>query len=184
MAAKTGQSVRTVQKATSEKPKAKPAQKKTPAGRDAVRLDRMDQLQRHINEITKLLSDSDRGDRDMIRKSFNPLLDGWFGKDGKLREPTVAGKSELPPAEFEDLRNDPQSLTTRLAIAEPGPAQPIGPVGAAITPPPPRQPSLAEWYNTEPAGPGLEMSPSKPRRRVPGDAAGRSAPRSRRSVYG
>lgn len=100
LAATTGQSVRAVQKATSNKPKGDPAPKKS-ADRD--------QIGRHIQKITELLSDCDRGDRDTIRESFTPLLDGWFGEDGKLRgtddNPVARAELELPPGDPKDQAN-------------------------------------------------------------------------------
>jgi hypothetical protein len=95
VAAKTGQTLRTTQRATSEKPKAETARKKTPADPDSARIGRKDQIDHHIREITEILSACDRGDRDMIRRSFTPLLDGWFGEDGMLREPTGLTDHEL-----------------------------------------------------------------------------------------
>ena len=88
VAAKTGQSLRKVQRITSEKPKT-PTPKKNPADRDTARLSRMDQIERKICEIRELLSACDRDDRNMIRKNNQPYLDGWFDDRGRLRSESV-----------------------------------------------------------------------------------------------
>ena len=88
VAAKTGQSLRKVQRITSEKPKT-PTPKKNPAGRDTARLSRMDDIGQRVCEISELLSACDRDDRNMIRKNNQPYLDGWFDDRGKLRSESV-----------------------------------------------------------------------------------------------
>jgi hypothetical protein len=88
VAAKTGQSVRNVQRVTSKKPKAS-TQKKNPADRDTARLSRKDQIERKVREISELLSACDRDDRNMIRKNNQPYLEGWFDDRGALRSVSV-----------------------------------------------------------------------------------------------
>jgi ParB-like chromosome segregation protein Spo0J len=84
VAAQTGQSLRNVQRATSRKLEVAPTPKKKSVDRDSGRLGRMDAINHHIEEISKLLAACDRTDRDMIRRNNQPYLDGWFGPDGKL----------------------------------------------------------------------------------------------------
>ena len=88
VAAKTGQSLRKVQRVTSEKPKTS-TPKKNPADRDTARLSRKDQIERKVHEISELLSACDRDDRNMIRKSNQPYLEGWFDDRGALRSVSV-----------------------------------------------------------------------------------------------
>jgi hypothetical protein len=101
IAAQTGQSVRNVQRATSTKPKGEPTPRKNQADPNNVRLGRMDGIEHHVQEISKLLSACDRSDREMNRKKNEPYLDGWFGADGKLRsESTMAHASRAAGVSF------------------------------------------------------------------------------------
>jgi ParB/RepB/Spo0J family partition protein len=87
VAAQTGQSVRSVQRATSTK--REPAPKKN-LPRGALRRHAFNvEIERHIREISKLLAACVGSDREQIRKYNQPYLDGWFGADGKLRSKSV-----------------------------------------------------------------------------------------------
>jgi ParB/RepB/Spo0J family partition protein len=99
VAAKTRQSVRAVQKATSNKPKGEPAHKKTQGECDTFGL-----VQRHIKEIRKLLSDCDHRHQEMIRKDNQPYLEGWFDTDGQLLDPAV---SDDRPGAGENFESSP-----------------------------------------------------------------------------
>ncbi len=84
-AEKTGQSLRTVQRATSEKPAGGRGPKnKTSANRDIADLGHMDQIAHYVLEIGKHLAACDRNVCEMIRKNHKSYLEGWFGSDGKL----------------------------------------------------------------------------------------------------
>jgi hypothetical protein len=102
VATKTRQSVRSVQRATSEKKP--PAPKKTRASRDQARMDRYERIGELLKQIDENLRAYDGRDCEMVRKSYTPRLDGFFGHDGKLlgeptKAPTDTPIMECPPLE-------------------------------------------------------------------------------------
>jgi ParB-like chromosome segregation protein Spo0J len=112
IAAQTGQSIRSVQRATSAKPKGKPTPNKKAIDHDNARMERADQIERLLHEISKHLAACDRTDREMSRKNNKPYLDGWFDTHGKLRseialvQPGSVGVTSISPtvpASLEDV---------------------------------------------------------------------------------
>jgi hypothetical protein len=77
-----GRSLRTIQRATSTKPKGAAC-----ADRDARRLKILDQVKRPVADLKDLLSASvlNHGDREQLRKQHQPYLDGFITEFGKLR---------------------------------------------------------------------------------------------------
>jgi ParB/Sulfiredoxin domain len=77
----TGQSLRSVQRATSTKPKGA-----TSVDRDSRRLDNKSRIEHQIREIKRLLSSSvfNDNDRQQLRKQNQPFLNGFIAEFGKL----------------------------------------------------------------------------------------------------
>jgi ParB/RepB/Spo0J family partition protein len=100
VAAQTGQSLRSVQRASSDK---KPAPKRTSSSRDVARMDRHGRIGKLLKQIGETLSDCSSQDLHMIRKAYKPYLEGWFGHDGKLlveppKSPTGTPVTDAVPA--------------------------------------------------------------------------------------
>jgi hypothetical protein len=115
VAAETGRSLRSVQRATSKNAAPK-APSKSPVRRDEGRMWRVDRIKHLVDEIGQLLLACDSTDRDQIRKLNEPHLDGWFDDQGKLRVELTEPKID----QFEAAMLQPNDVGGGTRCGDPG----------------------------------------------------------------